>query len=111
MPRVLIIEDDRDLRDILGTALAEAGYEVRTAIGGLEGLRLAREQVPDLVLLDLMLPDIGGTSVCRQLKYDDATSSARVIIVSAKGDEVDRVVGFELGADDYVVKPFSVDFA
>jgi two-component system phosphate regulon response regulator PhoB len=108
MPRVLVIEDDPDLRGILRHALADGGYEVRTAGGGLEGLRLAREQAPDLVLLDLVLPDIGGTSVCKQVKLDPATSRARVIIVSGRGEEIDRVVGFELGADDYVVKPFSM---
>jgi two-component system phosphate regulon response regulator PhoB len=108
MPRVLVIEDDPDVRELLQGALASAGYEVRTATGGLEGLRLAKERWPDVVLLDLMLPDIGGTTVCRQLKFDPATSASRVIIVSARREEIDRVVGFELGADDYVVKPFSL---
>jgi two-component system phosphate regulon response regulator PhoB len=107
MARVLVIEDDPELRGILEDALVEAGHEVRTAAAGLEGLRLAREQTPDLVLLDLMLPDIGGTSVCKRLKVDEAHAT-RVIILSAKADEIDRVVGFELGADDYVVKPFSL---
>jgi two-component system phosphate regulon response regulator PhoB len=108
MPHLLVIEDDPDVRKLLRSALAEAGHDVRTASSGLEGLRLARERVPDVVLLDLSLPDIGGTSVCRQLKFNPVTSRARVIIVSGKGNEIDRVVGFELGADDYVVKPFSV---
>jgi two-component system phosphate regulon response regulator PhoB len=108
MPRLLVIEDDPDVREFLRFGLAEAGYEVRTASSGLGGLRLAREQLPDLVLLDLMLPDVGGKSVCKQLKFDALTSATRVIIVSAMGEEIDRVVGFELGADDYVVKPFSL---
>ena len=108
MARVLVIEDDADLREILHYNLGAAGHQVRTAGTGREGLRLAREQSPDIVLLNLMLPDIHGTTVCKQLKSGALTSTARVIIVSAKGEEIDRVVGFELGADDYVVKPFSV---
>jgi two-component system phosphate regulon response regulator PhoB len=75
---------------------------------GAEGLRLAREQRPDLVLLDLMLPDLPGTEVCKQLKESPATRGVPVMMLTAKGEEIDRVVGFELGADDYVVKPFSV---
>jgi two-component system phosphate regulon response regulator PhoB len=73
-----------------------------------EGLKLAREQKPDLVLLDLMLPDLSGTEVCKQLKENPATRGTPVIMLTARGEEIDRVVGFELGADDYVVKPFSV---
>ena len=108
MARVLVIEDDPDLQEVLRYNLGAAGHEVQIATTGEDGLRLAREKQPDVVLLDVMLPDIPGTRVCRELKSDAATRSARVIIVSAKGDEVNRVVGFELGADDYVVKPFSV---
>jgi two-component system phosphate regulon response regulator PhoB len=108
MARVLVIEDSSDLREILRYNLGAAGHEVTLASTGKEGLRLARERLPDIVLIDLMLPDVPGTSVCKQLKSDAATRTMQVIIVSAKGEEVDRVVGFELGADDYVVKPFSV---
>ena len=108
MARVLVIDDDPDLLEILRYNLEAAGHEVRLASTGRDGLRQAQEHLPDLVLLDLTLPDMGGTSVCRQLKFDPATSATRVIIVSARGGEMDRVVGFELGADDYVVKPFSV---
>jgi two-component system phosphate regulon response regulator PhoB len=108
MARVLAIEDDPDLQEVLRYNLGAAKHEVHLATTGSEGLRIAREQQPDLVLLDLMLPDMPGTSVCKRLKADPATRDARVIIVSAKGEEIDRVVGFELGADDYVVKPFSV---
>jgi two-component system, OmpR family, phosphate regulon response regulator PhoB len=75
---------------------------------GAEALRVARELQPELVLLDLMLPDMSGTTVCKTLKKEQATREIRVIMVTAKGEEIDRVVGFELGADDYVVKPFSV---
>jgi two-component system phosphate regulon response regulator PhoB len=108
MASLLIIEDDSDIIEILRYNLRLAGHEVRVAVTGKEGLHLAREERPDIVLLDLMLPDMPGTIVCKQLKSDAATSTTLVIIVSAKGEEIDRVVGFELGADDYVVKPFSV---
>jgi two-component system, OmpR family, phosphate regulon response regulator PhoB len=108
MARVLVIEDSSDLREILRYNLREAGHEVSMASTGQEGLRLSREQHPDIVLLDLMLPDMPGTKVCSQLKADASTRAPAVIIVSARGEEIDRVVGFELGADDYVVKPFSV---
>jgi two-component system phosphate regulon response regulator PhoB len=108
MARVLVIEDEADLRDVLEYNLTQAGHRVVTAGTAQQGLRLARESRPEIVLLDLMLPDLPGTEVCRALKTDPVTRSARVVIVTAKGEEIDRVVGFELGADDYVVKPFSV---
>jgi two-component system phosphate regulon response regulator PhoB len=108
MARILVIEDERDLQQVLAYNLRQAGHDVTTASGGQEGLRLAREEPPDLVLLDLMLPDLPGTEVCRALKREAATQGAAVVMVTAKGEEIDRVVGFELGADDYVVKPFSV---
>src|SRR5262249_31407133 len=84
------------------------GHQVLAALSGREGLRLASERLPDLVLLDLMLPDIPGTQVCRALKADPATAAIPVVMLTARGEETDRIVGFELGADDYVVKPFSV---
>lgn len=108
MARILVVEDEPDLRQVLEYNLRQAGHEVLTAGRGDEGLRVAREQRPDLVLLDLMLPDTPGTEVCRSLKDNTATRSIPVMMVTARGEEIDRVVGFELGADDYVVKPFSV---
>jgi two-component system phosphate regulon response regulator PhoB len=108
MARVLVVEDEADLRAVLEFNLAKEGHRVAMATTGAEGLRLARELKPDVVLLDLMLPDTSGTEVCKALKKDTATREARVIMVTAKGEEIDRVVGFVLGADDYVVKPFSV---
>jgi len=108
MARVLVIEDEKDLREVLDYNLTKDGHRVQLVTTGAEGLRLARELQPELVLLDLMLPDMSGTSVCKTLKKDVATREIRVIMVTAKGEEIDRVVGFELGADDYVVKPFSV---
>ncbi|HEY1692740.1 MAG TPA: response regulator [Polyangiaceae bacterium] len=108
MARVLVIEDEADLREVLDYNLTKEGHRVTVTSTGSDGLRLAREIQPDLILLDLMLPDISGTAVCKTLKKDQATREIRVMMVTAKGEEIDRVVGFELGADDYVVKPFSV---
>ena len=108
MARILVIEDEPDIRQVLDYNLRLAGHDVVAAAKGQDGLRLAREQHPDLVLLDLMLPDIPGTDVCRAIKDDVAMRGTPVIMVTAKGEEIDRVVGFELGADDYVTKPFSV---
>ncbi|MEK7270710.1 MAG: response regulator [Planctomycetota bacterium] len=108
MARILVVEDEPDLQKVLDFNLKKAGHAVFQALNGEEGLRIARARKPDLVLLDLMLPDISGTEVCRRLKEDPETRAIPVLILTAKGEEVDRVVGFELGADDYVVKPFSV---
>ncbi|HEY0715724.1 MAG TPA: response regulator transcription factor [Polyangia bacterium] len=107
MTRVLVIEDEVDLRELLQYNLKAAGYDVITATDGASGLELARAQRPDLVLLDLMLPDTSGLDVCRVLKSQPDTRDVQVVMVTARGEEIDRVVGFELGADDYVVKPFS----
>jgi two-component system, OmpR family, phosphate regulon response regulator PhoB len=108
MPRVLLVEDEDDLREILAYNFRSAGFDVACAARGRDALRLARDPVPDLVLLDLMLPDISGLEVCRTLKADPITRDTPILVLTAKGEEMDRVVGFELGADDYVVKPFSV---
>jgi two-component system, OmpR family, phosphate regulon response regulator PhoB len=106
--RVLVIEDEADLRTLLSYNLEAWGYQVRAVETGKAGLKSFDEFTPDLVLLDLMLPDISGLEVCRSLKSNPATRAIPVVMVTAKSAEVDRVVGFELGADDYVVKPFSV---
>jgi two-component system phosphate regulon response regulator PhoB len=108
MARLLIIEDEKDLLKVLEFNLRQAGHEVLSATRGRDGLQIAREHQPDLVLLDLMLPDIAGTEVCKSLKQTSPTREIAVLMLTAKGEEVDRIVGFELGADDYVVKPFSV---
>jgi two-component system phosphate regulon response regulator PhoB len=105
---VLIVDDERDILSLLDFNLRQAGMETLLAASGEEALAQVRRQVPDLVLLDLMLPDIPGTEVCRRLKSAERTARVPVVMLTAKGEEVDRVVGFELGADDYVVKPFSV---
>ncbi|HEY3357815.1 MAG TPA: response regulator [Polyangia bacterium] len=108
MARILLIEDERDLQQVVAYNLRQAGHEVLATAGGHEGLRFAREHHPDLVLLDLMLPDLPGTEVCKSLKADPGLKAIPVLMLTAKGEEIDRVVGFELGAEDYVVKPFSV---
>ncbi|MEW5848659.1 MAG: response regulator transcription factor [Myxococcota bacterium] len=108
MARVLVIEDEHDLQEILQYNLRQAGHEVFAATTGQEGLRLARSGQPEVILLDIMLPDMPGTEIARALRRDRATEAVPFIMVTAKGEEVDRVVGLELGADDYVVKPFSV---
>ena len=105
--RVLVVEDEADIRDLLAFHLEREGYQVTRATTGPEALRQLRAAPPDLVILDLMLPELDGLEVCRRLRADPATATLPVIMLTAKGDEVDRVVGLELGADDYVVKPFS----
>ena len=105
--RVRVVEDEPDIRDLLAFHLERDGYQVTRATTGPEALRQLRAAPPDLVILDLMLPELDGLEVCRRLRADPATATLPVIMLTAKGDEVDRVVGLELGADDYVVKPFS----
>ena len=105
--RVLIVEDEPDIRDLLAFHLGREGYQVWTAGSGADALRMALRDRPDLVLLDLMLPELDGIEVCRRLRRDPATATTPVIMLTAKGDEIDRVVGLEIGADDYVAKPFS----
>jgi len=105
---VLLVEDEPDLVRLMEFNLQQAGFETRAVGRASDALRVAQADPPDVILLDLMLPDGSGTEVCRQLKASPATRSVPVIMVTARGEEIDRVVGFELGADDYVVKPFSV---
>ncbi|MRR53025.1 MAG: response regulator transcription factor [Deltaproteobacteria bacterium] len=107
MKTILVIEDERDLLDLVAFNLEREGYRVLTALDGKDGLETARTRSPDLIILDLMLPGIMGTDICRILKNSDKTSNIPIIMLTAKGEEIDRVVGFEVGADDYVVKPFS----
>lgn len=107
MKTVLIIEDEQDLADLVAFNLEKAGYRPLLAADGVTGLDKARSHTPDLILLDLMLPGMPGTEVCKALRSDEKTARIPVIMLTARGEEIDRVVGFEVGADDYVVKPFS----
>jgi DNA-binding response OmpR family regulator len=104
---VLIVEDEPDIRNLLTLHLARDGFRCRTAGTGTDALAEVRAARPDLLILDLMLPGLGGLEVCRRLRADPTTAGLPIIMLTAKADEVDRVVGLELGADDYVVKPFS----
>ena len=106
--RILIVEDERDLTDVLTYNLQREGYETHVAHDGQEGLRKAQTLLPDLILLDLMLPSLSGEQVCRELRAGERTRDIPIIMLSAKAEETDQVVGFSLGADDYVTKPFSV---
>jgi two-component system, OmpR family, phosphate regulon response regulator PhoB len=108
MTCILVIEDEPDLQQVLDYNLRQAGHEVVLAARGGEGMRLCKTRTPDLVLLDLMLPDMAGTDVCRTLRSEAQTRSVPILMLTAKGEEIDRVVGFELGADDYMTKPFSM---
>jgi two-component system phosphate regulon response regulator PhoB len=107
MRRVLIIEDENDIVDLLTYHLKQTGFSVSTALDGALGLEKARKERPSLVILDLMLPGMDGKDVCRALKSNPLTQSIPVLMLTAKSEEMDRVIGFELGADDYVTKPFS----
>ncbi len=106
--KILIIEDDRSLVEILEYNLRQAGYEVHTASDGRDGLTQAQLQSPDVIILDIMLPVMDGLEVCRRLRADPRTSGILVLILTARSEESDELVGFSLGADDYVSKPFSV---
>jgi len=104
---ILVVDDEPDLLELVRFNLDRAGYRVETAASGEEALASLRRSIPDLLVLDLMLPDLSGEEVCRRLRADPRLASLPVIMLTAKSEEVDRVVGFELGADDYVTKPFS----
>jgi two-component system phosphate regulon response regulator PhoB len=106
---VLVIEDEVDLATTVEYNLKAEGFQVRLAHTGRQGLTSATaEPLPDVIVLDLMLPDLSGTEICRRLRDQERTRDIPVVMCTAKGEEIDRVVGFEVGADDYVVKPFSV---
>ena len=107
-PRILVIEDERALIEVLEYNLKKEGYEVLTASDGQDGLRRAQAQLPDLVVLDLMLPVMEGLEVCRQLRASARTKDIPVLMLTARSEEVDEIVGFQMGADDYVTKPFKV---
>ena len=105
--RILVVDDEPDLLELVRINLRQAGYEVETAETGRDALEQLRRSPPDLVVLDLMLPDVSGTEICRRMRGDPELAELPILMLTAKADEVDRVVGLELGADDYVTKPFS----
>jgi len=107
MERVLIVDDDPDIQRLVSYNLGQAGFEVATAGTGRNALEAVQKHPPDLIILDLMLPDVDGMEVCRTLRQRDSSRRIPIIMLTARGEEIDRVVGFELGADDYVMKPFS----
>jgi two-component system phosphate regulon response regulator PhoB len=107
-PRILIIEDERGLTEVLTYNLQREGYDTAVAHDGQEGLRKAQTNPPDLVILDLMLPTMDGLEICRQLRAGKQTARVPILMLTAKSEETDQVVGFSVGADDYVTKPFSV---
>src|SRR5689334_9600036 len=104
---ILVVDDERDLVELLRYNLERGGYEVACAYDGTKAIDVAQRQRPDLVVLDLMLPGEDGLEVCRRLRADQKTSRVPIIMLTAKAAETDRIVGLELGADDYVTKPFS----
>jgi two-component system, OmpR family, phosphate regulon response regulator PhoB len=104
---ILIVEDEKDIVDLIAYHLKQSGFSVLTAMDGASGLDQARKGKPGLIILDLMLPGMDGKDICRALKSNPLTQSIPILMLTAKAEEVDRVIGFELGADDYVTKPFS----
>ena len=105
--RILVVEDEEDIRELVEYNLTRQGYVVEGVATGEEALASARRELPDLVLLDIMLPGIDGLEVCRRIKSDPKTHSVPIVMVTAKGEEIDQVTGLEVGADDYLTKPFS----
>jgi DNA-binding response OmpR family regulator len=106
-PRILVVDDEPDVLDLVTYNLGQAGFQTDTAADGAEALRKARSSAPDLILLDLMLPEMDGLEVCKLLRRDAKTSAIPIIMLTARASEIDRIVGLELGAADYVPKPFS----
>jgi two-component system phosphate regulon response regulator PhoB len=105
--KILVVDDEPDALELVEFNLRQAGYEVSSAADGAEALKKARSTIPDLVVLDLMLPEMDGLEVCKVLRRDPATARIPIVMLTAKAGEVDRILGLELGADDYITKPFS----
>ena len=106
--KIYIVEDEPDIRETLKYNFSNEGFEVFTAPDGEEALSNIKKVLPDVLILDLMLPGVSGLDVCKSIRADDDIRDISIIMLTAKGEEIDRVIGFELGADDYVTKPFSV---
>src|SRR5689334_5155751 len=108
VPTVMIVDDERDLVSTIEYNLSQQGYRALSANDGTHALELATSSTPDLIILDLMLPDLSGIEVCRRLRQAPSLSRVPVLMLTARGEEIDRVLGLEVGADDYMVKPFSM---
>lgn len=106
--KVLIVDDEEHIRELIKFNLKKEGYDIEVAINGVEALNIIREIKFDLILLDLMLPEIDGLEVCKEIRRNEETSDIPVMMITAKGEEFDKVLGLELGADDYITKPFSI---
>src|SRR2546422_1277019 len=107
MERILIVDDDSDIQRLVSYNLSQAGFQVSAAVTGVAALHAVEERLPDLIILDIMLPDLGGLEVCRLVREREKSRRIPIIMLTARTEEIDRVVGFEVGADDYVMKPFS----
>lgn len=108
VPRILIVDDEKDIVDLVAYNFEKEGYEVLKAFDGEKALSLVRTKKPNLIVLDLMLPGIQGLEVCKQIRRDAESAGIPIIMLTAKGEELDKVIGLEVGADDYITKPFSV---
>jgi two-component system alkaline phosphatase synthesis response regulator PhoP len=106
--KILIVDDEKDIVDLVAYNLEKEGHEVLKAYDGERAIQIVRSKAPDLVILDLMLPGIQGLEVCKRLRQDPSTALIPIIMLTAKGDEIDKILGLEVGADDYITKPFSV---
>ena len=107
--KILIVDDEEHIIELLKFNLLNAGYEVLTANDGIDAVKIAKAEKPSLLLLDLMLPGIDGFDVCKEIKRDNDMKKTSIIMLTAKGEELDKILGLELGADDYITKPFSVN--
>jgi two-component system alkaline phosphatase synthesis response regulator PhoP len=107
MARILIVEDDRDIAELVGRYLEKAGFAAETLASGREALKAIADRPPDLLILDLMLPHVDGLEICRAVRGSEKTSAIPIIMLTARADESERIVGLEIGADDYIAKPFS----
>ena len=106
--KILIVDDEEHILELLDFNLKNAGYETFIATDGIEAVKIAKEEKPNLILLDLMIPGIDGFDVCKEIKKDKDMKNTSIIMLTAKGEELDKILGLELGADDYITKPFSV---
>lgn len=106
--KILVVDDEEHIQELIKFNLEKSGYKVICADNGIDAIKLVKEQLPQLMLLDLMLPGMDGLDVCKEIRKDSTMSNMPIIMITAKGEEIDKIIGLELGADDYITKPFSV---